>query len=51
MRNKILIELRLAINVSSNTFLPLCHGDKRIQQYIDGLNGFFKYENYFNKHK
>ena len=49
MKNKILIELRSAINVSSNTFLQLCHGDKRIQQYIDGLNGFFKYENYFNK--
>ena len=41
MKNKILIELRTAIDVSGNNFLPLCHGDKRTQQYVDGLKGFF----------
>ena len=25
MKNKILIELRAAIDVSDNTFIPLCH--------------------------
>ena len=49
MKNKILIELRTAIDVSGNNFLPLCHGDKRTQQYVDGLKEFFKYENSFNK--
>ena len=43
MNERILIELRTAINVASNTFLQLCHGDRRTQQYVDGLNGFFKY--------
>ena len=49
MRNKILIELRAAIDVSGNTSIPLCHGDRRTQQYVDGLKEFFKYKNYFNK--
>ena len=49
MKNKILIELRAAIDVSDNTFIPLCHGDKRTQQYVDGLTEFFKYENCFDK--
>ena len=49
MKNKILIELRAAIDVSGNTSIPLCHGDKRTQQYVDGLKEFFKYENYLNK--
>ena len=40
---KILIELRTAINVSGNTFLPLSHGDKRKQQYIDGVKSFSNY--------
>ena len=44
MKNKILIELRAAIDVSDNTFIPLCHGNKRTQQYVDGLKGFFKYK-------
>ena len=49
MKNKILIELRAAIDVSDNTYIPLCHGDKRTQQYVDGLKEFFKFENSFNK--
>jgi len=40
---KTLIELRTAINVSGNTFLPLSHGDKRKQQYIDGIKVFSSY--------
>lgn len=40
---KILIELRTALNVSGNTFLPLSHGDKRRQQYIDGISAFSEY--------
>ena len=48
MKNKILIELRAAIDVSDNTFIPLCHGNKRTQQYVDGLKGFFKYEKCLN---
>lgn len=40
---KILIELRTALNVSGNTFLPLSHGDKRRQQYINGIFAFSKY--------
>ena len=48
MKNKILIELRAAIDVSGNTSIPLCHGDRRTQQYVDGLKEFFKYKNYFN---
>ena len=42
MKNKILIELRTAIDVSGNNFLQLCHGEKRIQQYVDGLSQFYK---------
>ena len=49
MKNKILIELRAAIDVSDNTYIPLCHGDKRTQQYVDGLKEIFKFENSFNK--
>ncbi len=49
MKNKILVELRAAIDVSDNNFIPLCHGSKRTQQYVDGLKGFFKYEKYLNK--
>ena len=48
MKKNILIELRSALNVSTNTFLPLSHGDKRTQQYIDGLKEFFKYEKYYD---
>ena len=44
MKKNILIDLRSALNVSTNTFLPLSHGDKRTQQYIDGLKEFFIYE-------
>lgn len=44
---KILIELRTAINVSGNTFLPLSRGDRRTQQYIDGLKSLKKYSNEF----
>ena len=40
---KILIELRTALNVSGNTFLPLSHGDKRRKQYIDGISAFSEY--------
>lgn len=40
---KTLIELRSAINVSGNNFLPLSHGDKRKQQYIDGIKAFSEY--------
>ena len=48
MKKNILIELRSALNVSTNTFLPLSHGNKRTQQYIDGLKEFFKYEKYYD---
>lgn len=44
---KILIELRTAINVSDNTFLPLSRGDRRTQQYIDGLKSLKQYSNEF----
>ena len=47
MKNKIIIELRAAINVSGNNFLPLCHGEKRIQQYVDGLSQFYKHIKHF----
>lgn len=44
---KILIELRTAINVGGNNFLPLSHGNQRTQQYIDGLKSFKQYSNQF----
>ena len=47
MKHKIIIELRAAINVSGNNFLPLCHGEKRIQQYVDGLSQFYKHIKHF----
>lgn len=44
---KILIELRTALNVSGNNFLPLSHGQRRKQQYIDGIKSFTQHHQEF----